>query len=917
MNWTWVERRCAAAVGITVGVAMLPLMAAPTATAADGELFFSEYVEGSSNNKAIEIYNPGSSPVDLAAGDYAVAVYSNGNPSAGSTIDLTGSVAGGEVYVVANPSAFAEVTAVADQKSGSASWNGNDAVALIKGDTVLDVIGQIGTDPGSAWGEGDVTTGEHTLRRKSTVSAGDPDGSDPFDPAAEWEGFPQNTFDGLGAHQAGPAPDVAPTVDAVNPEDGTTGVLDDTTASVTFSEDVAAAAGAFTLACAGTDVPVTVSGGPATFTLDPAEALPADSDCTLTVHAAKVTDLDGETHDAMAADFTSTFAVGEAGPPCTHVRTIPISEIQGDGREAAVTGPVSTTGVVVGDYETGGLDGFYVQDRKGDGDPSTSDGIFVYNPGQQVVSVGDVVRVDGYASDHFDQTEISADRVSVCDSGAQVRATKVRLPFDDAADRERYEGMLVRLTQKLSVTETYQLGRFGQVLLSSHGRLPQPTNVVRPGEPANRVQARNALNQILVDDASQFQNPDPILFGRDGDPLTAENTLRGGDTATNTVGVMTYTWGGNSASPNAFRVRPVGALHGRIRFHAANRRTHSPDRVGGDLRVASFNVLNYFNTFNDRSTRGQDCAGGVAGAPMECRGADNAFEFERQADKIVAAIAGLDADVVGLIEIENDGYGEDSAIQNLVDRINAQVGEDTYSFVDVDAATGQVNALGHDAIKVGMLYKPAVVTPLGTAALNTHTFVYGNGTEPHNRPALAQSFRDADGEVATVVVNHLKSKGSDCEDAGDPDTGDGQGNCAQTRTVAAKELADWLDTDPTGVDDSDVLVMGDLNSYAMEDPIRALEEAGLVNLVRRFEGPDAYSYVFDGQWGYLDHALGSASLTRQVTGVTTWHINADEPPVLDYNTDFKSDGQVESLYAPTPYRSSDHDPVLVGLDLRP
>jgi predicted extracellular nuclease len=162
------------------------------------------------------------------------------------------------------------------------------------------------------------------------------------------------------------------------------------------------------------------------------------------------------------------------------------------------------------------------------------------------------------------------------------------------------------------------------------------------------------------------------------------------------------------------------------------------------------------------------------------------------------------------------------------------------------------------------------------------------------------------------VVNHLKSKGSGCG-AGDDDPQ--QGNCNATRVRAAQELAGWLAGDPTGVQDPDVLIMGDLNAYAKEDPIEEIRDAGYTDLVRRFEGIGAYSYVFDGQWGYLDHALASQSLKEQVTGTTTWHINADEPPVLDYNTDFKSADQVDGLYAPTPYRSSDHDPVLVGLRL--
>jgi hypothetical protein len=205
-----------------------------------------------------------------------------------------------------------------------------------------------------------------------------------------------------------------------------------------------------------------------------------------------------------------------------------------------------------------------------------------------------------------------------------------------------------------------------------------------------------------------------------------------------------------------------------------------------------------------------------------------------------------------------------------------------------------------------------------TAALNTDSFVDGASGDPRNRPALAQSFEEVDGGGRfTAVVNHLKSKGSDCNEDGDPDTGDGQGNCNQTRLESAQELAAWLAGDPTESGDADRLVMGDLNSYAKEDPVVALKEADYKDLVRRFEGRGAYSYVFDGQWGYLDHALASPQLAQQVTGTTTWHINADEPVVLDYNTDFKTAAQRSYLYAADPYRSSDHDPVLVGLDLQP
>jgi hypothetical protein len=216
---------------------------------------------------------------------------------------------------------------------------------------------------------------------------------------------------------------------------------------------------------------------------------------------------------------------------------------------------------------------------------------------------------------------------------------------------------------------------------------------------------------------------------------------------------------------------------------------------------------------------------------------------------------------------------------------------------------------------VALLYRPALVAPVGTtAALNTASFVTGGDSGARNRPALAQAFADADGGTFVAVVNHLKSKGSACDA---PDAGDGQGNCNEVRVRAAQELADWLAADPTGTGDPDVLILGDLNAYAMEDPIAALEGAGYVNLQARFGGLEAYTYVFDGQWGSLDHALASASLNGQVTGAAAWAINADEPNVLDYNTNFKSAGQVASLFAPDAFRSSDHDPLVVGLALRP
>ena len=279
-----------------------------------------------------------------------------------------------------------------------------------------------------------------------------------------------------------------------------------------------------------------------------------------------------------------------------------------------------------------------------------------------------------------------------------------------------------------------------------------------------------------------------------------------------------------------------------------------------------------------------------------------AEEFQRQEDKIVSALAEIDADIVGLIEIENNG----TAVAALTAALNAEVGAGTYAHIE----TG---VIGTDEIATALIYKPATVVPLGDEA------ILDSSIDPdfadNNRPALAQTFEQVGGsESVTVVVNHLKSKGSAC--AGDPDLGDGAGNCNITRTKAAAALAKWLATDPTGQGAGRELIIGDLNSYDKEDPIDALRTAGYTDLLFEFQGENAYSYVFDGQLGYLDYALAGKDLAEDVTGAEVWRINADEPSLIDYDMDFKQPAQ-DALWAPDPYRSSDHDPVVVGLELTP
>ena len=616
---------------------------------------------------------------------------------------------------------------------------------------------------------------------------------------------------------------------------------------------------------------------------------------------------------ALALACTTASAPPRPAPAgaCAAAATA-IGAVQGRGERSPLLGStVHIEGVVTADYEGAlpSLNGFYLQDPAGDADPATSDAIFVFNGDRDEVRAGERVRVEGVVEEARGQTQLSRTGALLqCGGGTPPTPADIALPLADAAALERYEGMLVRFPQALYVTGNYNLGRFGEVVLSAGGRLRQPTDAARPGDAARAVEQANARNRIILDDAHDAQNPDPIPFARDGAPLSTEHTLRGGDRMTGLTGVLTWTWSGHASSGSAWRVRPT-PLAPLPAFEPAQPRPPAP-RVAGTLRVASFNVLNYFNTFGDA------CTAGVAGATVVCRGAADAHDFERQWRRTVAAIDALGADIVGVLEIENDGYGPGSAIAHLAARLNDVAGTERWRFIDADAGTGRRNALGGDAIKVGVLYRTDRVRPVGrTAALDSPGFVTGGDSLPQNRPSLAQAFeRTAVGGRLVVSINHLKSKGSPCQAA---DAGDGQGHCNAVRTAAARELAAWLAADPTGTGEPDVLLLGDLNAYAQEDPVRALRDAGYTDVVERHAGADGYTYQYAAQWGRLDHALASASLAPQVRGAAAWHINADEPAALDYATRFKSAAQQASLYRPDPFRSSDHDPVVVGLELAP
>ncbi|NDJ78336.1 MAG: ExeM/NucH family extracellular endonuclease, partial [Chloroflexi bacterium] len=599
-------------------------------------------------------------------------------------------------------------------------------------------------------------------------------------------------------------------------------------------------------------------------------------------------------------NFTSAINTGSGncGDPATLISTV---QGVGDGGSMNGTDDVVIEGIVVGDYQDWGtpdyMRGFFVMEEPADQDanPLTSEGIFIYEgSGTTDVSEGDIVRVQGDVTEYNNLTEMYDDSITVCSSGNPMVPVAVTIPVPNPQDAvdfwEPYEGMLVTITNTLTVAENYNLARYGSVTLSSAGRQSQYTQVNSPstsGYPAYLDQV--ARDRIVLDDYRGDQNPDPLIHPNP--ELTAANTLRSGTTITGMTGVVYQ----NTGWDNYYRIQPRRTLP-VTGWVDSNPRTTAPANVGGTLTVASFNVLNYFTTIDS----GPDICG--PGGNLDCRGADSTTEFQRQYDKLVPAIVAMDADVVGLMEIENNAT---ASLDDLVTRLNGVAGPGTYAYIN----TGTI---GTDAIKVGIIYQPASVTPVGSPAI-LDSSVDPLFVDTLNRPALAQTFMEnSSGETFTVVVNHLKSKNdSGTPTGGDLDQGDGASYYNETRTNAATALGNWLATDPTGSGDPDFLIIGDLNAYAMETPITTLTGMGFSNLVPT----SGYSYVYDGMTGNMDHALASSSMAAQVTGVTEWHINTDEPRALDYNLEYKSTGQQTTFYNADAYRASDHDPIVIGLSL--
>lgn len=823
---------------------------------ANAEIIISQYVEGGSYNKAVEIANTGDAAVTLTG--YELAKSSNGGGTWGSTLDLSQvTLQANQVYVLAHGDASDAIKAVADHTEKSVTnFNGDDPIALIKDGEVHDIIGVMG----------DVDFGKDTtlVRNSDALTP-----SATYD-ASQWTAFEKDNIDGLGE------------LNATEP--------------------------------------------------------PAPFACEV---------------DGQQPNFTT------------------IQDIQGEGDTSPfIDGyPYITdedhfvTGVVTA-VTTGLTKGFYLQALENDNNDKTSEGLFIHTDAADTeLKAGDVVCVKGKVQEYYSNTQLASDANSYVKTGTSdiPRVTDLVIKEGETLRDalERHEGMQVELTSAsdLFVTRNFSYdydSRRNNMMLSHEAPLFKPTQLhAAESDAAVELAKDNAANRVYLESDGKAPNgqipyyPD---FAKDADQDgSSEQHIRLGSRVEGLQGVVAYSY-------NEYRLIATNEVD-NTNFVTSGEgfdvaRKDAPAIADSDLRIASFNVLNYFNSVADS---------GHENPTGQNRGATNLDEFLIQQAKIVAAMNKMDADIIGLMEVENNGFGDSSAVKNLVDALNAEIEdtEDHYTYVEIaDQDKYQDEYFGSDAIMVAILYRANEVTPKEAAKvivtpeqhIEENTITRGDDAEgnpaydKYQRHSLLQTFTVKEtGKDLSVVVNHFKSKGSECIEewiAGveDSEPADLQGNCNNFRVSAANVVGDAL----KGIE-GDVLVMGDLNAYGMEDPLLTLTDYskekygrdiytaayttigggelqvektkiekgyGYHNLNTVLHGADTFSYTYSGELGNLDHALASNSLAQKVVAIEDWHINSLESNLFEYSSKYTGD---MPKYKDA-FSASDHDPVIIAID---
>jgi predicted extracellular nuclease len=862
---------------------VLPLvLALGSARAAPTELFFSEYIEGTSNNKALEIFNGTGAPVDLAANGYDIQMCFNGNPACSLTIPLVGTVASGDVFVLAQSAAGPAILAQADQTNGAGWFNGDDAVLLRRGGAVIDAIGQQGFDPGAEWGSGLTSTADNTLRRKGTIPGGDGTAGDPFDPAVEWDGFATDTFDGLGSHTIVEG-DLPPDVTSTTPANDATEVALDTNVTVTFSEPVSVTGSWFTISCTRSGQhAAAVSGGPTIFTLDPDSDFADGEACTVTIVSAQVTDLDtDDPPDQMGADFAFSFTT-----------PVEIHDIQGAAHTSPLVGRLvsGVAGIVTATLGNG----FYLQDPTADAVPATSEGVFVFTSSAPSVVVGDELRVagrvaefrpGGAASTNLTTTELTSPAISVVSSNSALPAPTVlgsggRIPpnmvieddasgsvetsgtFDPAEDGidfyESLEAMRVQVNRARVVGPRNQ---FGEIPVVGDDSASAGVDTVRGG---------------VVISPDDF-NPERIFLDDTIVATPVVNVADGFTTAA--VGVMDYSFGNFKLNVTAPLTRVDGGLEREV--------TRLPRDQ--EIVVGTYNVENL------------DPSDGDA--------------FARHADLIVNHLRS--PDLIAIEEIQDNDGATDSGTTDASDTWNMLIaaiqaaGGPAYAFRQIDPVDGEDGGQPGGNIRVGFLFRTDrglnfINRPGGDSTTPTTVIDHPSGprlsfspgrVDPQDpawddtRKPLVGEFRIR-GKKFFVIANHFSSKGGDEPLFGrfqPPTRSTEEARHAQAQSVNAF-VDDLLAADPS----ANVIVLGDINDFEFSETVDILEGGVLTTLMDTLPKPERYSYVFEGNSQVLDQILVSDNML-EAFGI--------EYDPVHVNSEFAD-------------QASDHDPQVARLDLR-
>ena len=556
----------------------------------------------------------------------------------------------------------------------------------------------------------------------------------------------------------------------------------------------------------------------------------------------------------MRYSFTSLILFLSFGLVAQTSVTIP--QIQGLGSSSVyVNQVVKTTGIVTARFiGSNKIGGFFMQDPVGDNNPLTSDGIFV-STSTDNVAVGDNVEITGTVTETGGRTQLGTI------TGTNILSSKNTIPVvevvynPDTWNWKQYEGMLIQFDQTLYVNNNSRLLSLGQLTLGTT-RLYTPTNqFVHGTADYTALLAFNAKAQLILDDGITTGNYTPIQFA------DASGTRRTGERITNLQAVVDYS---NSAYTIYPATTPV--------FYGNPRPTAPSDLGNYNLKVCASNLDYYLPT-----NFGQGY------------GAANATQAAQQQLKIVAGLLAIDADIYGLMEVEEG----QKALTDLVTAMNAATVAGRYGFVN------DGGGMDGTYIKVGYLYRTDKVTPY----LNLQNT---NSPSPYDRKKVQAFTLNSNNERFIFSLNHFKAK-TGCPTSGtDTDQGDGQGCWNTTRVLESTSITNLIANNLTYYGDDDVLIMGDLNSYGKEDPVEKLIQNGYTDMHRVFHADSAYSYVYDGEAGYLDNVLASPTMKSQITGVSVFHVNTDEPTMFEYSG---------SAYQPDMYRYSDHDPVVVGLSL--